>query len=117
MHLTEPRSWETTDLRIEPLNKPKPTNLDIAKMSNEIHACLEDHRGKTEASFTEVRGDIKSLRDRLFSPKSVASSSTFSSFMRNVWGTLTALGGCFLAYKIFAVLWPPLKAALESGRL
>lgn len=112
----EPRSWEP-ELRIEPLNKARPTNSDIAKLANQIHDCLEDHRAKTEASFVEVKADVSMLKEKLLSRKTVATSSTFAAYMRSVWAVLTAFGTLLLAYKAWTIVWPPLDAAIRSGRL
>lgn len=111
---SEARSFapvEPRAVKIDPITSAKPTNAELAKGFNQIHACLEDHKESTEANFTELKDALGISAGR----RTVAGlSSPLGAFWRTTAASGLSFGGLWVAYKFCVVNWPTVSAFIHA---
>jgi len=92
-------------MRVDPITSPRPTNADLAKGFNQLHACHED----TKEKVVEIQHALGITPGG----KRVAGLSTpFKAFIRTAGATATAIGGLLLFYRAAVAIWPSAWAFL-----
>jgi hypothetical protein len=86
-------------VKIDPITTNKPTNADLARGFNQLHACHEDSKDKIET--------IQQALGLTAGQKKVSGLSTpFKAWFRSVLAVMTGLGGVVMAYRVAVALWP-----------
>lgn len=125
---SEPRSWEPTALKIEPITSPRPSNRQLAEGVNQVHLCLEDHRQHTARELRGIKADMRKLTEALgvgeVKKKTVAMQTPRAAWWRTFIATASAITALGATLRLAEVLWPWLTGAaialvhaMAAGRL
>lgn len=119
-------------MQIDPISSVKPSNADLARGINQIHACFEDHKAITQrgvASATKAAAvaaekaakasaDIVSIREALGlteGQKKVAGLSTpFKAFLRTAGASASALVAVIFFLRLSVALWPGVWSFVQT---
>lgn len=86
-------------MKIDPISTTKPTNSDLARGFNQLHACHEDTKAKIEG--------IEHALGLNAGQKKVAGLSTpWKAFLRTVGATGAAMGGLLVVYRAAVAVAP-----------
>lgn len=98
-------------MKIDPITSVKPTNSDLARGFNQIHACLEDHKDTTEANFRELKEALGLTGGK----REVAGlSSPIVAFWRTTGASGLSFAGLWVVYKFLVVNWPNISALIHG---
>jgi hypothetical protein len=101
-------------VNVDPITASKPTNADLARGVNQLHACHEDTKGKVEDTQVRV-GNIELALGIVPGGKPVAGLSTpWKAFVRTVGATVTAIVALVFVYRFAVTIGPAAWHFLEA---